>query len=217
MEDSILISINPQWCELIANGLKTIEVRLSAPKLKPPFKCYIYCTRKGKNLIYYGKNPDGDPYMSIKNGKVIGEFVCEKVSKYLYVDHESDPGVKYYDITTAEGEATALSYNKFENYGKGRTLFGWHISNLVIYKEPLPLEAFNYLCCGDCDCCNYSYYSSRGRYFYDEPVLSCDNTIKRPPQSWCYCQIAVDNIEIALGNVGTPALMFKEAADKINK
>lgn len=42
---AVLLSIKPKFCELIASGKKTIEVRKSAPKLKPPFKCFIYCTK----------------------------------------------------------------------------------------------------------------------------------------------------------------------------
>ena len=30
---SVLISIRPQWCEMICNGKKTIEVRKTRPKL----------------------------------------------------------------------------------------------------------------------------------------------------------------------------------------
>ena len=47
---SVLISIKPKWCELIANGEKTIEVRKTKPKLETPFKCYIYCA-KGKPIF----------------------------------------------------------------------------------------------------------------------------------------------------------------------
>lgn len=46
---SILQSIKPKYCELIAAGKKTIEVRKTRPKLETPFKVYIYCT-KGENL-----------------------------------------------------------------------------------------------------------------------------------------------------------------------
>lgn len=41
---NILISIRPNWCEKIASGEKTIEVRKSAPK-EVPFKAYIYATK----------------------------------------------------------------------------------------------------------------------------------------------------------------------------
>lgn len=39
-----MLSIKPKWCELIASGRKTIEVRKSKPKLEASFKCYIYHT-----------------------------------------------------------------------------------------------------------------------------------------------------------------------------
>ncbi len=42
MSKSVLISIQPKWCELIASGKKTVEVRKSKPKLEAPFKVYIY-------------------------------------------------------------------------------------------------------------------------------------------------------------------------------
>lgn len=35
---SVLISIKPKWCELIANGKKTIEVRKTRPKCDTPVK-----------------------------------------------------------------------------------------------------------------------------------------------------------------------------------
>ena len=31
---SVLISIQPKWCELIANGQKTIEIRKTRPKME---------------------------------------------------------------------------------------------------------------------------------------------------------------------------------------
>ena len=43
MSKAVLISIRPKWCEKIASGEKTIEVRKTRPKLQTPFKCYIYC------------------------------------------------------------------------------------------------------------------------------------------------------------------------------
>ncbi len=40
---AVLCSVQPQWCELIANGKKTIEIRKTIPKIPTPFKGYIYC------------------------------------------------------------------------------------------------------------------------------------------------------------------------------
>ena len=61
---SVLISTRPKWCELIASGKKTIEVRKTYPKLPTPFKCYIYCTKERG---------------CANGGKIIGEFVCDLI------------------------------------------------------------------------------------------------------------------------------------------
>ena len=39
----ILLSTKPDWCEKIANRIKPIEVRKTAPR-EVPFKALIYCT-----------------------------------------------------------------------------------------------------------------------------------------------------------------------------
>lgn len=48
---AILQSIRPQYCELIAAGKKTIEVRKSKPQIQLPIKCYIYMTKSEEGLI----------------------------------------------------------------------------------------------------------------------------------------------------------------------
>ena len=52
---SVLISIQPKWCELIASGKKTVEVRKTKPKLETPFKCYIYET---KGHTFWKRKPE---------------------------------------------------------------------------------------------------------------------------------------------------------------
>jgi predicted transcriptional regulator len=43
---SVLLSIKPVWCSKIVLKEKTVEVRKTKPEgVKPPFKCYIYCTK----------------------------------------------------------------------------------------------------------------------------------------------------------------------------
>lgn len=44
----VLISIKPSWCLCIAIGAKTVELRKNRPRLKTPFKVYIYCTKSSK-------------------------------------------------------------------------------------------------------------------------------------------------------------------------
>ena len=92
---SIMQSIRPQFCDLIAAGKKTIEVRKTKPKLKPPFKGYIYCT-KGENLwkkdnsVFldrrYNRLLDTFDYML--NGKVIGEYICDEIQEWVF-DNEN--------------------------------------------------------------------------------------------------------------------------------
>ena len=71
LKKSVLISIKPKWCELIASGKKTVEVRKTKPKIDTPFKVYIYETKtplrwnKAHNNIIGGEG-----------GYIIGEFVC---------------------------------------------------------------------------------------------------------------------------------------------
>lgn len=74
---SLLISIQPKLCELIANGTKTIEVRKTRPKLETPFKCYMYQTRHGWIYKLLKK-------LGLYQGKVVGEFVCDRIDEYNY-------------------------------------------------------------------------------------------------------------------------------------
>ena len=85
---SVLISIQPKWCELIASGKKTIEVRKTRPKIQTPFKCYIYESRNGGHRCKHCKEKDDCYYYAPKNvgcyngrGRIIGEFVCDEVGE----------------------------------------------------------------------------------------------------------------------------------------
>ncbi len=102
MSKAVMLSIQPKWCELIASGKKTIEVRKTRPKLETPFKCYIYATNpKSKNdlglcldkgdfgnlkevWLVYKCNYEAAKMlnMQILSGKVIGEFMCYDISEY---------------------------------------------------------------------------------------------------------------------------------------
>lgn len=85
MKKSVLLSIQPKWCELISSRKKTIEVRKTRPKYEPPFKCYIYCTKGDSGFdngdcFYTYPEPEYRPIQG--NGKIIGEFVCDSIDKY---------------------------------------------------------------------------------------------------------------------------------------
>ena len=130
---AVLMSIQPKWCELIANGKKTVEVRKTKPKLETPFKVYIYCT-KGET-IYLPRDIFGNNAL---NGKVIGEFVCNEIEEY----HADDFLYGTYDIDDDEVIKTCLTGGLLWEYGKGGNLYAWHISDLVIYDKPKELFEF---------------------------------------------------------------------------
>jgi len=206
---SILMSIQPKWCEKIINGKKTIEVRKTAPKA--PFRAFIYCTKQrfpNKKYLYinetsvrseYGVCDDwlkydtdtlnineGTPYQYetyFANGKIVGEFICDKVDLYV-------PMQKNYFIGNSDFYETCLTDEEINNYGKGKDLYGWHITALKIYDKPRELAEFYKPCknlsrgARNCNNCDYSKF----KWYGESTHIICRNTITRPPQSWRYIE-----------------------------
>lgn len=183
---SVLISIKPKWCELIANGRKTIEARKTRPKCAVPFKCYIYCTKDFKPNTKYGYK------LWAGCGKVIGEFVCDIIDTY---DDDTVFAFQYEDYTRWNDfdlDRACIHPEDFQNYANSKWLYGWHISDLVIYDKPKELSEF-YKYCGDnpdCDGCNAHYYSNTECGLEDYCCSKIDGCrpVNRPPQSWCYVE-----------------------------
>ena len=186
----ILIAQKPRDCENIVSGEKTIIVCKKMPKLQTSFKGYIFCT-KGKPFIQ--KIRFGDIAIShtqisknLYNGKVIGEFICDKVERFEYQEKylrgiTSQTAIKYFFTKI---KSTALSFDELEEYGKGKTLYGLHITDLKIYDKPKELSEF----CrnGECDKCGW--FENGKCYKQSEQSTYNNHRIKRPPQSWCYVQ-----------------------------
>lgn len=177
---SVMISIKPKWCELIASGRKTIEVRKTRPKLETPFKCYIYCTSvKGLNLqdyvnVHRATNGAVDDW----SDKVIGEFTCDETLQFNHDDYNPPD----YDISDDDLNRTCLLQEDLYRYASGKTLYGWHISELVIYDVPRELSEFLRI---NREC----WYADLGLAKRDCP--ECKNAecfVSRPPQSWCYVE-----------------------------
>lgn len=193
---SVLISIRPKWCELIASGRKTIEVRKTRPKIPVPFKCYIYCTKPKMITKYVFKPEDYPEYMRPEktvfckvpdasspfcsevngNGKVIGEFVCDCITGL-----RADNGIQtYYNGQ----KGTCLSDAEIIKYASGKKVYYWHISDLKIYDEPKELRSF-----WKADKCPYATESGctyKYHCFRAGQTQRCGKTLTRPPQSWCY-------------------------------
>ena len=154
---SVLISIQPCWCEMIASGKKTLEVRKTRPKLETPFKVYVYCTKAPKGWFWF------DSPNIRRDGAVIGEFVCSSIECFdvPYPAFQSKLEKRIID-------ESCCTYYQLHRYAYHDALYGWHITDLVIYDRPKELSDFAGL---------------RKTKFGMEPV-----SLARPPQSWCYVE-----------------------------
>ena len=187
---AVLISINPKWCELIASGEKTVEVRKTRPKINTPFKVYIYCTKDNAfaEKTLRGFDDDGKAiYYKANKGKVIGEFVCDWAESTPLWRIKGNTG---FLAKRTEREAllptrACLSLEELKKYigSENKLIYGWHISDLVIYDEPRELSEFNTL--KKCTACKGGYESTA--CIYDEGCRA-PTPITRPPQSWCYVE-----------------------------
>ena len=169
MSKAVLISIRPKWCEKIASGEKTIEVRKTRPKLDTPFKCYIYCTQSGVALGAWGKH-----------GKVIGEFTSDRIDRLA----PANEPYGIYDIDDDYILQTCLENGALWDYGHGTQLYGWHISDLKIYDTPKELAEFHTW--KKCKSCSKSGYESTA-CIYDENCI-VPVAITKAPQSWFYVE-----------------------------
>lgn len=173
MAKAVLISIRPEWVEKIARGEKTVEVRKTRPKLETPFKCYVYRTKGTVPHIINGKWEQ----MEV-GGTVIAEFTCDRVET---IKAATEPyGI--YDVDDDFVAETGLAGGALWDYGKGATLYGWHISDLKIYDKLRELREFKKI---NRDC----FYANLGIAKRDCP--DCKNSgcfLERPPQSWRYVE-----------------------------
>ena len=137
-----------------------------------PFKAYIYCT-KGKDGYEWLYRVDNNEY-----GKVIGEFICDKVERFTVGSLRSD------DIE----QLACLSYNEMISYFykpeelDGKTVkqgFAWHISDLKIYDKPKELSEFRK---------PFIDYVSLKESIMVNPKIGISEYVTCPPQSWIYVE-----------------------------
>lgn len=202
---SVLISTRPKWCEKICHEIgkeeagkpiyeKRIEVRKTAPK-EVPFKAYIYETKESKRRYLddrFNSFLDNKSHYT-DMGKVIGEFVCDKVyliknqgSRFSVADEEQS-------VTNEIARQSCLDYDDMVGYLGNKDGYGLHITALKIYDKPKELSEFrkplnrvwgSY--CND--------YCDRGCISFGSTDYSCNDYwdwergLTRPPQSWCYVE-----------------------------
>ena len=170
---SVLISIQPKWCKLIASGKKTVEVRKTKPKLETPFKVYIYCTKGNPTFTQSAFCDD------VSNGKVIGEFVCDCITPLYNVCYDEWERLLggLHRIEKQLVENACLTEKELHGYANGKRCYAWHIADLVVYDEPKGLsQVLNRKQAEKCvNGCEHN-----GLCQYCKEI--------RPPQSWCYVE-----------------------------
>lgn len=173
---SVLISIRPKWCELIASGEKTIEVRKTRPKIETPFKCYIYETKARSDMPTF-VDEDGH-VLCTGRGQVIGEFVCDEIFPIRVFENGTIQDYMFHRM-----EKSCVPYEDIANYiGNDRGGYGWHISDLKIYDKPRELSEFR-ACNGNCNHCKHRVVNQN-----DVGDVRCENKVTRPPQSYMFVE-----------------------------
>lgn len=207
MNNAVMVSIQPKWCELIANLIKEYEIRKSKPNIDLPFKVYIYCTLAKNYSIKlgdYGRAAtdylwsangrvimcdglefwaDSVPDYKNMNGRVIGEFICDKIytiedrgSRFMIGDDAA--------LTNQVARESCLDYDDMKKYvGSKGCLYAWHISDLKIYKEPK--ELCNFYRMKKCDFCKNEHESITCAY---KDTCTVPTIFSKPPQSWYYVE-----------------------------
>ena len=188
---AVMKSVSPRICEKVANGDCTILVSKTAPKCDMPFKCYIYCTKSRDNGIYKRYKVD-----DIKSGKVIGEFVCDKVIKTCgwRLRGNTQQCAKRTTDEEAFPELACLTIDEIAKYAgsENREVCGWHISDLKIYGKPKELSEFktppcekSEKACGDC---KWLVKRNTPNVYECECYVEDGRPITRLPQSYMYVE-----------------------------
>ena len=210
---SVLISIQPYWVFLIIAEImgwnigkqKTVEVRKNYPKDENwDNVAKIYCSKDKRSFAKIPK--EYQPLMDRFLGKVIGEFLCDKIETieirhFTVFGHENRYAAVGDNPDNQWLAHSCLKYDEVAHYGKCAPLFGWHISNLVIYDNPKKLDEFCIEDKSPCDNRERVYqnpdYNPTGGLIYGGNY--CRKThdwckrckvkrLNRPPQSWGYVE-----------------------------
>ena len=192
---SVLRSVKPYWFYLVCEGIKKVEVGKSAPQSKGwNDTVYLYCS---KDMRSFSRIPEQHREKYRKYlGTVGAKFICYEIEDILYL-LESDLVMTFLPKYTSPA-GSCLTSEELLQYGKGKPLYGWHISDLKIYDKPRELGEFYTICnkygddsCGDCPYLAVEQCSSPCDDCVDT-WCSVDNIkpITRPPQSWCYVEEA---------------------------
>lgn len=177
---AIMLTIRLKWFYLTYKGIKTIEVRKSAPKdfVGDVFEV-VSKTNFEKDLMEIPEN-EREFFRQFK-GKVGLKFTLNKVEKIL--EHITNTYMSYCTNSLSCDEffeKSCLTIDELENYLNWNAGgYAWHISNLVIFDRPRELSEFKIPCdfkCPKLGCC-YCHKNTR---------------LTKAPQSYQFIEVVGD-------------------------
>lgn len=199
----IIIARGAKDVERIESGACTMLVTKTRPKIEPPFKVYIYCTKEEHTWLCKA-DKNGYDNTQLYHGRVIGEFVCDRITNYYPF------GIRGYQLSKETLTAMCLSTEELNKYGKLDRVYGWHISYLKIYDIPREVEEFTspidckkaqyqddpyfsgWFCMDEeCDCPYFDCPSVGGECDDWEDYAYCLGNGKKPikrVKNWCYVE-----------------------------
>lgn len=157
---SVMLTIRLKWFYLTYKGIKTIEVRKTAPK---DFVGDVYevvsKTNFEKDLMEIPEN-EREFFRKFK-GKVGLKFTLNKVEE---TDH----------IVVEELlKSSCLTFKELDTYLNKKDGYGWGIDNLVIFDEPKELSEF----------------TVSKTFMPKTKPLTFKRKLTKSPQSWCYVEV----------------------------
>lgn len=225
---SIIQKLTPKDCEAIVLGKQNVILSRVTTKLEYPFTVYIYCAKDKYQLYGDGQNVVADHFsllnekaqkgfektskLSLWNGKIIGEYTCNEIHDFPFTDISSAianrKAVKL-PLTDEILLNSGISWEQAYKFSSGlqKDIYGWHVTNLIIYDQPKELNQFMIIDKDKLKACPYR------RRIYTNPDYTngvllpggyvCEKEAEldfcrgcadiytpliNPPRNWCYVE-----------------------------
>ena len=184
---AIIQCYTPKEIERIARGEQTIKVCKTAPK-ETPFKVYMYKKPYAGGAKIINEVLNG----VYSGGKVVGDYMCERVIKYPYISI----ACAKYEVNGADvkeqlryNAGACLNAEEMYSLSNGKDLCGLHITAVKIYDEPKSLNSFKIACnksiqCNSCEYRALRWHEDKKDFYYE-----CGRpAITHAPRGWQYVE-----------------------------
>lgn len=152
MNDAIIIALSPNDIGKILSGHMKSVIFKKIPKLSPPYKVYIYCTKDKHKTLWECTGPNSYRYTDERshnlfdrslNGTVIGEFICNSIDEISINIVHDDKFLM--DKTSFENMNRAcLTPEQLHDLIRDKFAGAWRLSELKEYKPAKQLSDFTY-------------------------------------------------------------------------